>query len=335
VELSWDAVNCLEPEVTGYNIWHTNISGECYVNIGTIEPMDYPFYIDEDPLQGCWNYYTVTALYDGFDGEMSNEATEYVADSLYTISYDDGSCEEGFNVGVAQYMAVKFVSPTPADIFLNNIRLYIENLDTGQFVFRIFEEDNGIPGNRVAQFNITPDLLHAGWNTIEIPQEQIPMFHGGNFFISIFEMAHLSAIGKDTDSFGNSWITTGSNHIWEEVTDGNIMIRAYIFYWDNDAEPVELTPASVSINAYPNPFNPETTISFSTTYDAGITELSIYNVKGQRIREWKIENVKCKINEVIWDGRDGHSGQYVSSGVYLIRLSSGDQNVTKKVMLIK
>ena len=48
-------------------------------------------------------------------------------------------------------------------------------------------------------------------------------------------------------------------------------------------------------------------------------QFDIYNVRGQRVRELKIENVKLKINTVNWDLRDS-SGSKVSSGVYFVRM---------------
>jgi len=88
------------------------------------------------------------------------------------------------------------------------------------------------------------------------------------------------------------------------------------------------------ISNYPNPFNPETTISFSTTESTENIEISIYNIKGQRIRSFIIHNSKSKINHVVWDGRNT-TGRKVSSGVYLLRLKSNNENATKKIMLMK
>ena len=85
---------------------------------------------------------------------------------------------------------------------------------------------------------------------------------------------------------------------------------------------------------YPNPFNPCTTIQFSTPEVTENSEISIYNIKGQRIRELKIENVKCKINSVVWDGRDS-SGKQVSSGVFLYKISTKNETATGKVLMLK
>ncbi|MCF7920992.1 MAG: T9SS type A sorting domain-containing protein [Candidatus Cloacimonetes bacterium] len=88
------------------------------------------------------------------------------------------------------------------------------------------------------------------------------------------------------------------------------------------------------ISNYPNPFNPITTIKFSMP-EEGLVELNIYNIKGQRIREWKIENVKCKINSVVWDGKD-EDDQCCSSGIYLMKLKlNGVSRKTGKLILLK
>jgi predicted outer membrane repeat protein len=99
--------------------------------------------------------------------------------------------------------------------------------------------------------------------------------------------------------------------------------------------------SKLKINNYPNPFNPETTISFSTTEGTEgteNTEINIYNIKGQRIRSFIIKNSsrknRDKINQVIWDGRNENDSK-VSSGIYLIRLKSNNEIATKKIMLIK
>ena len=83
---------------------------------------------------------------------------------------------------------------------------------------------------------------------------------------------------------------------------------------------------------YPNPFNPSTTISFSTTESTENTELMIYNIKGQKIRQYSILNNQSSI---IWDGTDDRD-KPVSSGVYFYKLKVGDKYTqTRKMILMK
>jgi len=88
---------------------------------------------------------------------------------------------------------------------------------------------------------------------------------------------------------------------------------------------------------YPNPFNPTTTISFNLSSDQKAkTELSIYNLKGQKVRKFNFSNENAGTNtySVIWNG-DDDNGKPVSSGIYFYKLKTGDFLQTKKMLLIK
>ena len=87
---------------------------------------------------------------------------------------------------------------------------------------------------------------------------------------------------------------------------------------------------------YPNPFNPETTISFSlTAKDAKNAKLEIYNLKGQTIRTFQIPQSEIQNpNCVVWDGKDKNN-QPVSSGIYLYKLKTDNFEKTKKMILMK
>ena len=87
---------------------------------------------------------------------------------------------------------------------------------------------------------------------------------------------------------------------------------------------------------YPNPFNPTTTISFAMN-DENFEdlELVIYNIKGQRIKQLEIRNVKLGMNEVVWNGVD-EFGKSISSGVYFYKLVGDGKTIdTKKCLLLK
>ena len=86
---------------------------------------------------------------------------------------------------------------------------------------------------------------------------------------------------------------------------------------------------------YPNPFNPDTIISFQLKSDAqGKTELAVYNLRGQKIRTLIKADLSAGEHQVVWDGRDDHR-QEVASGVYFYKIESGKFSSVKKMMLIK
>lgn len=84
---------------------------------------------------------------------------------------------------------------------------------------------------------------------------------------------------------------------------------------------------------FPNPFNPETTISFDIP-SPGPANLSIYNVKGQLVRTLTEGNLDFGRHSVVWDGTD-NSGRTVTSGLYFYRLTSNGHSESRKMMLMK
>ncbi|MCD4829354.1 MAG: T9SS type A sorting domain-containing protein [Candidatus Cloacimonetes bacterium] len=95
----------------------------------------------------------------------------------------------------------------------------------------------------------------------------------------------------------------------------------------------EIEPDIIKLSNYPNPFNPTTTISFDLPAgNVGDAEITIYNVKGQMIREYPVSNSQSSI---VWNGTD-ESNQPVSSGIYFYQLKiDGMVEAVKKCMLIK
>jgi len=140
---------------------------------------------------------------------------------------------------------------------------------------------------------------------------------------TLTQLDSLIAFLPETDLAGNP-----------RIYNNQIDIGCYEWNPDVGTNEFKIENVKCKIGNYPNPFNPETTISFFTTESAENTEISIYNVKGQRIREWEIENVKSKINSVVWDGKDSQN-RSCTSGIYFCRISAGSQVKTQKMLLLK
>ncbi len=85
---------------------------------------------------------------------------------------------------------------------------------------------------------------------------------------------------------------------------------------------------------YPNPFNPETTIKFTTKDTEKNTELIIYNIKGQRVKILVNKKLDVGYHSVVWNGKDSN-GKPVSSGIYFYRLRTNGYDKTKRMLLLK
>ena len=91
-----------------------------------------------------------------------------------------------------------------------------------------------------------------------------------------------------------------------------------------------------TITAQPNPFSTTTTISFSRKLNSHeLSQINIYNVKGQLIRELLPVAPSLGLTvSVTWDGRD-ETGREVKSGVYFCTLQNGKEQYVQKVVLMR
>ncbi len=89
---------------------------------------------------------------------------------------------------------------------------------------------------------------------------------------------------------------------------------------------------------YPNPFNPETWISYHLAHDADVT-LTIYDIKGAVVRRLELGHQRAgyytdRSRAVYWNGYN-HLGEPVGSGVYFYQLEAGDFSATRKMLILK
>ncbi len=99
---------------------------------------------------------------------------------------------------------------------------------------------------------------------------------------------------------------------------------------DRDAD----TPTVTALGeAYPNPFNPTTTVPFTLLTSETVT-LRIYDATGKLVRTLKNESMPAGVHQAVWDGRDD-VGSQAATGVYFVRLVAGSQQMTKKVVMLK
>jgi len=89
------------------------------------------------------------------------------------------------------------------------------------------------------------------------------------------------------------------------------------------------------ISNYPNPFNLRTTISFNVTREINeITEIEIYNLKGQKVESFRFDQLSIGQHSVVWNGTDG-MGKPVTPGIYFYKIKTGSFEQTRKMVLMK
>ena len=109
------------------------------------------------------------------------------------------------------------------------------------------------------------------------------------------------------------WVNTGTAEI---DSDESLIPKKFALY-DN----------------YPNPFNPTTQIAVDLP-EAAATEITVWNIMGQRVATLYSGDLKAGHHTVNFDGHDSN-GKQLTSGMYLYRVAAGKYNATKKMTLMK
>jgi len=125
--------------------------------------------------------------------------------------------------------------------------------------------------------------------------------------------------------YGHDRYNTGNYHFVEPPLTG--------IYGDKQQKQLPLQ--FVLYQNYPNPFNTTTEISFrivSRVVDE--VRLSIYNLRGELIRQLLSAVKTPGKHSFTWDGKD-RRGNSVSSGIYFYKLSAGNFSETKRMVLVK
>jgi fibronectin type 3 domain-containing protein len=100
-------------------------------------------------------------------------------------------------------------------------------------------------------------------------------------------------------------------------------------YLHEQSLPAELHPSSFELlQNFPNPFNPVTQIIYSLP-EASHVEVSVYNVRGERVATLVNERQESGSHTVVWNA------EKVGSGVYFIRMQAGRVAAVKKCVLLK
>lgn len=220
--------------------------------------------------------------------------------------------------------------------------------------------DNLIGGSIYSYYDISQNIFVVEWSQfINVYSNSAETFQ-----VIFYDPVYYPSITGDGDilfqykvinnnDYSDNYATIGIEN--ETQTDGLLITFANIYpptvhtiasetailFTANQDSPVQgdndlIINSPKLFQNYPNPFNPTTIISFSVTQTSSFVTLDIYNIKGQKVKSFPIDQfTNSPVHQVIWDGTD-YNYQAVSSGVYFYKLVvDGKAIATKKCLLLK
>jgi len=134
----------------------------------------------------------------------------------------------------------------------------------------------------------------------------------------------IQAQPADTDTMDQAWVTAYLGFMGFDLLIGDATAVA--------SAPLPAAPA-VLLGNRPNPFNPETAISFRLADPARVV-LDVLNPAGRRVARLLDAELARGVHSVVWKGADA-AGRPVPSGVYFARLETERAGETRKMVLIR
>ncbi len=103
--------------------------------------------------------------------------------------------------------------------------------------------------------------------------------------------------------------------------------------------PVAVPPAEILADGvrlwpnYPNPFNPQTTVTFALDRQQR-AEVAVYDLTGKQIAVLADRAFDAGNHSVVWNGKDAN-GRAVPTGTYVVRLGTDSSTQAQKVLLLR
>jgi len=228
----------------------------------------------------------------------------------------------GWNTEVAEPLVRIYTPPGSSvrSVSFNSqslVQMYVFGDGSGTKIrFAVEDQDTGL-----ARLEVSPwkTIDWVGWKLVswDIAQEGVGSWLGNGVLNGTLRIESIQLTrGETGTAFGTLWFD--DLRIAERVLATDLA----------DEQPSEL-PLGVELNQnYPNPFNPSTTISFSLP-QSGHVELSIYSVTGQKVAEIANTTMGAGNQQVTFDA------SRLASGTYIYRLRFGNQELSRKMVLVK
>ena len=203
--------------------------------------------------------------------------------------------------------------------------------EDGQLWAQVWQNETLISETEISDFSYEEEL-EIDLNNFAIVEQGNEYFVGYKIQSSNADLAWHDA-GPRVPGKG-AWFRINS---WTELpaaTDVNLCIEAVILHpmLDETSDNVPVNESTLQQN-FPNPFNPETTISFNLP-SADVASLIVYNIKGEKVTTLASETLTAGDHSYIWQGKDDNNLP-VSSGIYFYQLVTSQQTETRKMILLK
>ncbi len=251
---------------------------------------------------------------------------------------------------------------TNQTLFQANNGYEVKYVKKNNKLFFVYKWDNQLKG---FSYSINPDNLSINWESL-LTQSELSSFDMNVFENKLLiayavkennaEQVYLKTLSFNgaSDQYPNGYslgepslgitdavmlvriVKADDNHAYINWNEKNLtLLSQYINTADFlDSEDIVIYNHNLTFNRnYPNPFNPETCIEFSLNNNENV-EVSVYNLKGQKVKTLSHCVLDKGVNRLNWNGKDDN-GKSVATGLYFCRIKTKSKQIIHKMTLIK
>ena len=299
-----------------------------------------------------WGYIFDPAGPDGalFSGDEPLQWTGYyltfnamsAVGALFQVLGDDANDDgvpDNLAAAIAQYMATGMTQTAATQAAINDLaQVYFIAMATGYGVNTATATATAVAAGAYADSVVTSYLALVATGQMTMGDA---FYSAGNVLIG-YTLTVLGVLGIDVNDSDHDYVQGGNGRLVFQIANSCIPRDQHLSvasYWVNTvtSEVVSdesLIPKQFALhNNYPNPFNPTTQIAVDLP-EAAATEITVWNIIGQKVATLYSGDLNAGHHIVNFDGQDDN-GQQLTSGMYLYRVTAGKYNAIKKMTLLK
>ena len=263
----------------------------------------------------------------GIITEATNRSTDTEITNLLTASTTSLQLDYGWDVNAGSWLIREYLGGgAPRNVLFNSsfvMQVYIFGEGSGN-KFR-FAVDDRYPNAIAANHEVSPwyTIDWIGWKLVSWDMTN----DGTGTWIGDGNLDGTLRFDSIQLTYNPGSPITGTIYF-----DDLRLVRKFLV---NVTEPPEPLPNDFNLfQNYPNPFNSKTMIKYQIKGNRDHVSLEIYNLLGKKVRILVNEDQPGGEYLVSWDGKD-NNGNDVASGIYIYKLSAGEFNEAKQMILVR
>ena len=326
----------LDDDNPGYRT-HNGTVGD--IDQGLIKPFD-GFWVQADNDGDVFEFTEQSIRKGQINGEGGGRSTTNESTGTATFTFTNGeftsnvylSFTESGHINLDPADAKQIIPISPAEHLTSMIHesgksLSINNLPSDLTTDISFDLDVMLLSPNDEGYETQSEQVTMTWDVSDLP-EGISLSLVNNGTGQTVNLYGYPSMNVALPSKGGFSFPENLMETYPSVGESQFTLSVYTDIASNDDENIILPEDITLHNAYPNPFNPSTVISFDIA-EMGDVSLKIFDLTGRQVASLINEFMIPGSHQITWNP------SLLPSGVYLVELVVGDRSFNQKITYIK